>query len=233
VKEAYRWLIRKLALAEEEFTLQLTSDADEFLFHWEGHIEEMLGDGGDMELTRDWGAKLAGATLRLAAVIHCVKHGLKGRIDAETIHSAIEIAMYLIPHAEFVLDLMAADETGKNDAFQYVLRWIKRRDKREFTKRDVHQHGKRRFEKAKDIDPVLVELVKRNYIREKPQQTQGKGRPPSPTYEVNPAYFASESTQKRSQNSQKPAEEQDSSISGNNGSASEQSKNTGRDQVTI
>ncbi|MBT6485516.1 MAG: DUF3987 domain-containing protein [Planctomycetaceae bacterium] len=233
VKMAYRWLVRKLALAEEEFTLQLTSDADKVLFYWEGHVEEMLGDGGDMELTRDWGAKLAGATLRMAAVIHCVKHGLKGRIDAETIQSAIKIAMYLIPHAEFVLDLMAADETDMYGDLKYVMKWIKRHDKREFTKRDVHQHGKRKFKKAEDINPVLAELEKRNYIRGKPQQTQGKGRRPSPAYEVNPAFFESESTKKRSQNSQKPADEQDTSISGNNGSASEKSENTERDQVTI
>ena len=40
----------------------------------------MLGDGGQMEIMRDWGAKLAGETLRLAAVLHCVEHGPAGNI---------------------------------------------------------------------------------------------------------------------------------------------------------
>ena len=55
----------------------------------------MLGDGGQMEIMRDWGAKLAGATLRLAAVLHCVEHGPAGRIEGRSIAAAVEIARYI------------------------------------------------------------------------------------------------------------------------------------------
>ena len=42
--------------------LQLAADASAALREWEAEIEAMLGDGGQMEIMRDWGAKLAGAT---------------------------------------------------------------------------------------------------------------------------------------------------------------------------
>ena len=125
----------------------------------------MLGDGGQMEIMRDWGAKLAGATLRLAAVLHCVEYGPTGEIEGPTLAAAIEIARYLVPHAEAVLNMMlASEDTGDDDA-RYVLRWIERHGRREFTKSEAQHHGKRRFPKADDIDPALAELTRRGYIR--------------------------------------------------------------------
>ena len=63
-----------------------------------------------MEGIRDWGGKLAGATLRLAAVLHCVKHGPAGRID-------IEHQLVVVDHsAQAVIDEFAwqglADQIG-------------------------------------------------------------------------------------------------------------------------
>jgi len=79
VRDAYHQLVRKLAATEGEFVLQLTADASAALLCWETEIEEMLDEGGQMEVMRDWGAKLAGATIRLAAVLHCVQHGPTGK----------------------------------------------------------------------------------------------------------------------------------------------------------
>jgi hypothetical protein len=198
-KEAYHGVIRRLYLSCENIendsgaiVLQLSADASAALQEWEEEIEEMLGDGGAMEIMRDWGAKLAGATLRLAAVLHCVQHGLSGRIKVTTFSAAVEIMRYLVPHAEAVLGMMLAKEgPGVADA-RYVLRWIERRGPQEFTKRDAQQHGKRRFRKADDIDPALDELTQRGFIRLQPSVAASPGRPPSPTYFVNPAVFKDE-----------------------------------------
>jgi hypothetical protein len=221
VTEGYRQTVRSLAAVQGEHVLRLADDAAEELKKWEAEIEAMLADGGDMEVLRDWGAKLAGATLRVAAVLHCSGSGNIGSalqtfdcgnigversktdylppISIATLQAAIAIARYLIPHTQAVLALMQAQEATAEADAQYVLAWIERHHRTEFTKRDVQQHGKRRFPKADDIDPALTELAARGYIRPKSAPNipeNGPGRPPSPAFEVNPALYTS---QKRSQ----------------------------------
>jgi hypothetical protein len=192
VKEAYRQTVRALANIDADCILALDAEASSLLQKWEAEVESMLGDGGQMEVMRDWGAKLAGATLRLAAVLHCVQYGAAGCINGATIRSAVEVARYLIPHAEAVLNMMHAKEVPGDDDARYVLRWIERHHRQEFTKRDAQQHGKRRFPRADDIDPALAELTRRGYIRLRPLEATGPGRPDSPAYEVNPAFIECE-----------------------------------------
>lgn len=232
-QEAYRQAVRALVEVEGEIVLHMSPDASASLRNWEAEIEAMLAEGGQMEIMRDWGAKLAGATLRLAAVLHCVEHGPAGRIEGPTIAAAVEIARYLVPHAEAVLNMMLASEETVDDDARYVLRWIERQSRQEFTKRDAQQHGKRRFPKADDIDAALAELTRRGFIRPKPAETSGPGRPPSPAYEVNPTAFADAKPGKCSHNSHNSIGEHESGNSGNNGSALEQSENPNRVRVTI
>lgn len=132
-REAYRQAVRALAEIQGEHDLQLSSGAVTVLRDWESEIEAMLGDGGQMESMRDWGGKLAGATLRIAAVLHCVEHGPSGPVERRTIAAAIDIARYLIPHAEAALNLMQARADSSGDDARYVLRWIDRHGRREFS----------------------------------------------------------------------------------------------------
>ena len=233
VRDAYRQTVRSLADSQDEFVLRFAPDASATLQDWEGEIEAMLADGGQMEFIRDWGAKLAGATVRLATVLHCVEHGPTGLVGCATIESAIEIAGYLIPHAEAVLSMMQAKEAPAEDDARYVLRWIERHGRRDFTKRDAQQQGKRRFRRADDIDPALEELTRRGYIRLRPSESTGPGRPPSPTFDVNPAFFTNENPGNRSHNSQNPAERPKAGDSENIENGSGQSENADRVQVTI
>jgi hypothetical protein len=230
-REAYRGMVRALAEGKGETVLQLTGDAAASFRGWEAEIELMLSDGGAMEMMRDWGAKLAGATLRLAAVLHCVEHGPSGRIDGQAIAAAVEIARYLIPHAEAVLNMMLANEEMAHDDALYVLRWIERHGRREFTKSEAQHHGKRRFPKANDIDAALAELVRRGYIRLLPVKTSGPGRTPSPAYEVNPVVFTK--AKERSHNSHNSPRESNGGNSGNCGSAFERLETASRVWVTI
>jgi hypothetical protein len=232
-REAYRQTVRAMADGEGETVLQLTGDAAGLLRDWEAEIEAMLCDGGAMEIMRDWGAKLAGATLRLAAVLHCVEHGPAGRIEVRTIAAAVEIARYLVPHAEAVLTMMLASEETADDDARYVWRWIERHGRREFTKSEAQHHGKRRFPKADDIDAALAELARRGYIRLRPAETSGPGRPPSPAYEVNPAALADAKPEKRSHNSHNSTGGSESGSSGNNGNAFDHAETTSRVRVTI
>jgi hypothetical protein len=114
--------------------------------------------------------------------------------------SAIEIGYYAIIHALAAFETMRADK-GLGDA-QYVLRWIERHGKTEFAKLEAQQHGKRRFKQANDIDAPLALLVRHNYIRLRPVEKHGPGRPASPVYEVNPAFRSSGVVEKRPENSE-------------------------------
>jgi hypothetical protein len=203
---------------EGERIIRLSPEAAMALLAWETEVEGMLSDGGSLEVMRDWGAKLVGATLRLAAVMHCVEHGPAASIGGPIFATAVSIARYLVSHAEAVLHMLEAkDESCDNDA-HYVLRWIERHGRREFTKSEAQHHGKRRFPKADDIDPALAELAQRGYVRLRSAKPTGPGRRPSPTYEVNPSVFG-DMGEKRSCNSRNAVGTTDGDNSGNIGNA--------------
>jgi hypothetical protein len=234
-RESYRQTIRAMANREGGSVLHLSDEAGEVLKTWEEEIESMLGDGAEMEMFKDWGSKLAGATLRIAGVMHCVEFDLETCISSSTMRASIEIARYLIPHAQAVLQMMQAEEDSANADAQYILRWIKRHQRREFTKRDAQQHGKRRFRNANDIEAPLAALVMRGYIRLRPvaAPANGPGRPASPMYEVNPAVFSNEISDIRSHNSHNAEQIRLSCNSENIESALEPTDNADRMQVTI
>lgn len=217
IRTAYCDTILDLLEIDEEVLLTLTPEASETFLEWELEIEQMLDIGGDMEHFRDWGAKLAGATLRIAALLHCVEDWRKGSVERSTINSAVSIARSLIPHADAVLSLMQAKESPVEEDAKYLVSWIKRHNKRRFTKTEAQHQCKRRFPKATDIDPVLQELVRRRYLRLWEPPNPGPGRPPSPRYISNPEIF--KPLEKCSQYSRNPASSSVSVNSRNNGSA--------------
>ena len=233
--ESYREIVRGLAEINGEFTLKLTTEALKSLRAWESEIEPSLGDGGEMETLRDWGGKLAGETLRLAAVLHCVEFGATGLLGMQTLEAAIEIARYLVPHAFAVLSGMDATEESASDDACYVLRWIKRHSLREFTQRDAQQNGKRRFRKPDDIIPALDELVQRGYTRKIAPEPKGKGpgRSSSPRYEVNPAVFETKKPENRSYKSLDATSDSESGNCENSENGSASSESVDRVQVTI
>ncbi len=122
--------------------------------------------------------KLAGATLRLAAVLHCVEHGLTGEVGTETLAAAVGVPGRQRFRAEATLNLMRADEgaSGASDGL-YVLRWIQRHGKRVFTKSEAQQHGKRRFPRAEDIDPQSTNWRGRDTSGSNPRRRAARGGP--------------------------------------------------------
>lgn len=202
IRDAYDTRIRSLLGDDREIRLRLSRDACESFEAWEREIEEELADGGLLEQMRDWGGKLAGATARIAAVLHCFEYGAEGTIETPTIEAGVRIARYLIPHAETALRLMTAKESRADDDARYVLRWIRERGLREFSKRDAHQHGRRRFKSVNDIDAPFQLLCDRGYLRKLPNDSAGPGRSPSPRYAVNPAVFENRSPESRTHNTQ-------------------------------
>jgi replicative DNA helicase len=180
--------------------LALDQAAGERLLAFERDLEPRLAAGsGDLAHLAGWAAKLAGATCRLAGLLHLagqLRDGWAKPIGAATFAGAARLADYLIDHARAVFDLMGADP--RVDDARWLLDWIVRTGQVQFTRRDGHHAAPRgRFRKATDLDPALSLLEEHGYLRRVDADPSGPkgGRPPSPRFLVNPLPRATEPTQ--------------------------------------
>jgi replicative DNA helicase len=182
--------------------LALDQEASELLLGFERDLEPRLAaDSGDLAHLAGWAAKLAGATCRLAALLHLAEHlrdGWARPISADTFTAAIRLADYLIEHARAVFDLMGTDP--RIEDARWLLDWIDRTGRSQFSRRDAHRAAPRgRFAKATDLEPALRLLEEHGYLRRvDPEPTgdpRGRGRPASPRFLVNPLPRAAEMTE--------------------------------------
>jgi replicative DNA helicase len=181
--------------------LTLDPQAAELLLSFERDLEPRLAaDSGDLAHLAGWAAKLAGATCRIAALLHLASHlhdGWAQPIGADTLTAAIRLADYLVEHTRAVFDLMGADP--RTDDARWLLDWIARTNHAQFSRRDAHQAARGRFPKATDLEPALRLLEEHSYLRrvdpEPSRDPHGRGRPASPRFLVNPLPRATETTQ--------------------------------------
>jgi replicative DNA helicase len=193
VRERYRANLRQLAerLRGKAVTLTLDPAALVLLEDQMAELEPRLApEDGDLGHVADWAAKLAGATVRIAALLHLAEHHEAPEatvIGPETMAAAWRMADYLVPHA-----VAAFAEMGANPALaaaRYTLERIRVNGWSTFTRRDLYRAtGRGRFPTVGDLDPALAVLVDHCYIRLVGSPSPGPkgGRKPSPTYEVNP-----------------------------------------------
>jgi Protein of unknown function (DUF3987) len=182
--------VGQLAGVTEPMTIPLDPAAAAVLLELERELEPRLDpETGDLAHVEGWAAKLAGATARIAGLLHLAEHlrdGWARPVEAETMHAAVAIARYLTDHALAVFDLMGADP-ALADA-RYLLDWIQRTGAERFTRRELFTALPRgRFPKVDALDPGMELLEAHGHIRRVDQPApKGPGRRPSPTYEVNP-----------------------------------------------
>ena len=140
--------------------LTLDQAAGELLLGFERDLEPRLAAGsGDLAHLAGWAAKLAGATCRLAALLHLAGHlrdGWARPISADTLAGAIRLADYLIDHARAVFDLMGADP--RVDDARWLLDWISRTGRPSSAAATPTRRARGRFPKATDLDPALALL---------------------------------------------------------------------------
>jgi hypothetical protein len=187
---------------DDPTVLTLDPQAGDLLLGFERDLEPRLAAGsGDLAHLAGWAAKLAGATCRLAALLHLarlLRDGWAQPIGTDSFAGAIRLADYLIEHARAVFDLMGADP--RLDDARWLLDWIDRTGRGQFSRRDAHRAAPRgRFAKATDLEPALRLLEEHGYVRrvdpEPSQDPRGRGRPASPRFLVNPLPRAAETTQ--------------------------------------
>jgi hypothetical protein len=189
---------------QDPTVLTLDPAAGELLLAFERELEPRLAAGsGDLANMAGWAAKLAGATSRLAGLLHLARHlrdGWARPITADTVAAAVRLAGYLVEHARAVFDLMGADP--HTEEARWLLDWIARTNRAQFSRRDAHMAAPRgRFPKATDLDPALRLLEEHGWLRrldaEPSRDPHGRGRPASPRLLVNPMPRATETTETR------------------------------------
>jgi hypothetical protein len=177
-----------------EHVITLSLGAYEVLMAFSAWLEPQLADFGPLAHMADWAGKLAGGVVRVAGLLHVSDHAggpapWSIPIPESTMRRAITIGEYLIPHARAAFAEMGCDPAVA-DA-RYVLEWIRRGGVGSFTRRDCFEGTKSRFGVVENLRPALDLLEAHNYLRERLVLARaGRGRPPSPTYDVNPAALA-------------------------------------------
>jgi hypothetical protein len=148
-------------------------------------VEKMMADYGKLQDLRDWGSKLPGAILRIAAGIHCSLHAhgpLPRDIQPETMDIALKLAAPMISNALAVFAMMEKPEQIAHA--EKLLSWILKNGKIEFTLREMFCAHNSRFKVMVAMTPAVTELQERGYIR--PAQQSSKPGRPSEVFEVRP-----------------------------------------------
>lgn len=169
--------------------ITLTPEALESLLALSQQTENRLGPGSDLHHLADWANKLAGATVRIAGLLHLAadpNNGWRTSIGLATMDSAIELAEYFTDHAVRAFEAMHADPVTA-DA-RTVLEVVSAKVLKTFTVRDLHRdHVRSRFAKTEDMQPALDLLVETGWLwLVPPVDRAGPGRKPSPTYVTHP-----------------------------------------------
>jgi replicative DNA helicase len=183
-------LTLSLSALDEPQTLSFTPDAARAVTGLLAALEPRFRAGsGDLAHMTDWGGKLAGAIIRIAALLHLAEHvrdGWDRPITLDTLNAAAEIGDYFTHHAKAAYDTIGADPATANA--RAVLQWLATTRAAHVTARDLMRGMRDRFPKAADLNAPLQILESRGWIRPRPgQPPQGRGRPGSPAWDVHPA----------------------------------------------
>lgn len=187
VRVQYRQFVRRILSTTTGGTIQLSSEADKIRKSYQGYVEEKLG--GEWEFMRDWGGKLVGAMVRIAALMHAAEaqgDPTAVPISPEVMTGAVRIAEFLGKHAEAAYQVMGADRDYE-DA-KYLWRRIQGTGKDKLTKNELLQLTRGKFKKAESIEPSLQMLITMNYVIRESRKTGGR---PSEIILVNPLSKAS------------------------------------------
>jgi hypothetical protein len=198
VRDEYSVTLRALVLSlaewEDPQVLMLDDAARKTVTDYLAAIEPRLRPDGDLYGIRDWAAKLAGAAVRIAGLLHVATHlkdGYAAAVSDDTVSCAIRIADYYAAHARAAFGGMSGEPAL--GLARDMLSWLYHEDKPrgDFSQRDAHRKFRERdghATEAEEIAAALRLLGIHGYIRplQAPPKASGGGRPASPRYEVCP-----------------------------------------------
>lgn len=190
-------LVATLTDWEDPAVLTLTPEADRVLLDHERCTEPRLDPAGDLGPLADWGAKLAGATARIAGLLHLADHpetGWRQAINADAMHRAVRIADYFTDHAVAAFTRMRADPRAEDARYlmnvltNHAANIAHAGHEGRVTIRDMFTWVSRaRFRTVTDLHPAVDMLTDHGHLARLPDpERSGQGRAPSPAYAVHP-----------------------------------------------
>lgn len=183
-------LVEDLVSWDDPVILELTSDAHDRVVAYEHEVEAQLGEAGPLSPVVDWGAKLVGATLRLAALSHLTSHpGAAWRypVRESIVSKAMQLGDYYARCALAAYADMQADPLMEDAG--YLLTVLERLGASRVSQRDIMTAASRdRFRKMGDLARPLEILEQHGFIYRLPKETNdGPGRPKSQQWELHPS----------------------------------------------
>jgi len=184
VKEEYRQFVRKILSDQGSGTIYLSTEANSIREKYQARIERRLGnDWGHM---RDWGGKLTGAMVRIAALLHLARFSATEAISKETMLEATSIAEFLGVHAEAAYQTMGNDT--RMEAAQYILERLTAAKVGSISRTDLTHLCRGKFRQVKIMNPGLEVLEERFYIQ-KIENDLGYNNRKQTEYLVNPSVW--------------------------------------------
>lgn len=166
---------RLLNLKHDNEIINFTDEAHQELIKYrqqhENNLKESLKD------MREWASKYIGNLVRICGILHIIKNldALENEevpfipaISLETFKEAKKVSEYFLDNAKKIF--LTTERCKEYKDAQYVLDKIKQNFKGGvINKRDLFQKCRGAFAKTNDINPVLNELIERNYIAVEPE----------------------------------------------------------------
>jgi Protein of unknown function (DUF3987) len=128
----------------------------------------------------DWVARHPGRIARLAGLLQLARFSGDKEIRAEVMDDALSIGAYLLDHALAVL-------TGPDALTRRALQWLAANNRPTVTLRELMRGPLGSRGTSEDALALADSLTEYGALRPITVEHVGPGRPPSPSYEVNPS----------------------------------------------
>lgn len=186
LQAAYNQQVKSiLNLSLSNQTIQLLTLSPTAFKSWhdfQAAIEVQLRPDGDLALCQGWGGKLAGFTLRIAALLHIAEYSNKElTISDNTMIAAVTLATLLKAHAVAAFSIMRVEQTTE-DAKE-IFKWIQVHTKPAFTQSELcYAMRNRKISQGDRIAKATAILLARHIIQAERLPTQK----PTTLFHVHP-----------------------------------------------
>lgn len=204
VRKEYEDLCKELLDIPDDFDrfIKLSPEADKLAEEYYLWIEHQLTN--ELEEIEDWAGKLHGNTMRIAGVLHVIKHkanSVNVLLEEDTMRSAIEIGKYYLEHSKAAFDIMGLSDPPEVQDAKYIISRLEQNDFNDkndkinsISKRDALRMCQR-FKTLEEMEPGLRCLEEHGYIAIVPEEKKGPGRRSEKIY-INPEYYKWKEEQK-------------------------------------